>query len=85
LKAGYTGSFRTGTVGNPNKATFGQPIDLNKFDVDYWIESDILFKQFGPNLKANPAFRKILSETPGFEGLKPDKDGFSIKFKHSGG
>ncbi len=85
LKAGYTGSFRTGTVGNPNKATFGQPVDLKKFDVDYWIESDVLFQKFGPNLKANPEFRKILSETPGFEGLKPNKEGFSIKFKPSGG
>lgn len=84
LEAGYTGSFKTGTVGNPNKATFGQPINLNKFDIDYWIKSDTLFKKFGSNLKANPEFRKILSETPGFEGLKPNKEGFSIKFKPSG-
>ena len=83
LKAGYTGSFKTGKVGNPNKATFGDPIDLNKFDVDYWIESDILYKKFGGNLKADVEFRKILSETPGFEGLKPNKQGFSIKFKPS--
>lgn len=84
LEAGYTGSFKTGTVGNPNKATFGQPIDLNKFDIDYWIKSDALFEKFGPNLRANPEFRKILSETPGFEGLKPNKEGFSIKFRPLG-
>jgi hypothetical protein len=85
LKARYTGSFKTGTVRNPTKATFGQPNDLNKFDVDYWIESDVLFQKLGPNLRANPEFRKILSETPGFEGLKPNKGGFSIKFKPSSG
>ncbi|MCG7409118.1 hypothetical protein MH117_17000 [Paenibacillus sp. ACRRX] len=83
IKAGYTGSFKTGTVGNPNKPTFGQPINLKKYDIDYYIESDILFKKFGNSLKANPEFRKILSETPGFEGLKPNKEGFSIKFKPS--
>lgn len=84
LKAGYTGLFKTGVVGNPNKATLGQPIDLSKYDIDYYIESDILFDKFGNSLKANPEFRKILSETPGFEGLKPNKEGFSIKFKPSG-
>ncbi|WP_373289179.1 pre-toxin TG domain-containing protein [Paenibacillus hunanensis] len=83
LTAGYTGSFKTGTVGNPNKPTYGQPINLSKYDIDYFIESDILYEQFGNSLKANPEFRKILSKTPGFEGLKPNKAGFSIKFKPS--
>ncbi|WP_199193366.1 hypothetical protein [Blastopirellula marina] len=83
LKWGYTGSFKTGKVGNPSKPTFGDPIDLSKFDVDFWIESDILYKKFGSNLRADVEFRKLLSETPGFEGLKPNKQGFSIKFKPS--
>lgn len=83
LKWGYTGSFKTGVVGNPQKPTVGQPIDLTKFDVDFWIESDILYKKFGPNLRADVEFRKILSKTPGFEGLKPNKEGFSILFKPS--
>ena len=83
LKWGYTGSFKTGKVGNPSKPTFGQPIDLSKFDVDVWIESDILYKKFGSNLRADVEFRKLLSKTPGFEGLKPNKQGFSIKFKPS--
>lgn len=83
LKAGYTGSFNTGVVGNPNKATFGQSVDLKNFDIDFWIESDILYKQFGSNLRADPEFRKILSQTPGFEGLKENKSGFSVKFKPS--
>lgn len=83
LKAGYTGSFKTGKVGNPNKPTFGQPIDLNKYDIDYWIESDVLYEMYGNSLKANPKFREILANTPGFEGLKPNKAGFTIKFKPS--
>lgn len=81
LKAGYTGSFRTGKVGNPKKPTFGSPINLKSFDIDYWIESDLLCDAFGKNLRADVDFRKLLSETPGFEGLKPNKSGFSIKFK----
>lgn len=83
LKWGYTGSFKTGVVGNRSKPTVGQPIDLTKFDVDLWIESDILYKKFGPNLRADVEFRKVLSKTPGFEGLKPNKEGFSILFKPS--
>lgn|GEM_PF-4993625 len=83
LKAGYTGSFKTGKVGNSKKSTYGQDINLESFDIDFWIESDVLYKKYGPNLKANPEFRKVLSETPGFEGLKPNKAGFSIKFKPS--
>lgn len=80
LTAGFTGSFKTGVVGNPSKARFGQAVDLNDFDVDFFIKNDILLKKFGSNLRANPEFRKILSNTPGFEGLRPNKKGFSIKF-----
>ncbi|WP_433958678.1 RHS repeat domain-containing protein [Cytobacillus horneckiae] len=80
LEAGYTGSFKTGTVGNPNKTTYGQPIDLNNYDIDYYIKSDKLYDMYGNSIKANPKFREILSQTPGFEGLKPNKGGFSIKF-----
>jgi hypothetical protein len=83
LEAGCTGSFKTGVVGNPTKPTFGQPIDLSNFDIDYWIKSDALFEKFGSNLRADVEFRTILSETPGFEGLRPNKAGFSIKFKPS--
>lgn len=81
LKAGYTGSFKTGTVGNPNKSTYGQPIDLSNYDIDYYIKSDILSSTYGNSLKADPEFRAILAKTLGFEGLKPNKQGFSIKFK----
>lgn len=80
LTFGITGSFKTGLVGNPSKARFGKAIDLNDFDVDFFIKSDVLFKEFGKNLRANPEFRKILSNTPGFEGLRANKKGFSIKF-----
>lgn len=84
LKAGYTGSFKTGTVGNPNKSTYGQAIDLNNYDIDYYIKSDILNSRYGNSLKADKEFRAILSNTSGFEGLKPNKQGFSIKFKPLG-
>jgi len=73
-------SNKTGTVGNPNKATYGQPIDLNSYDIDYWIKSDKLYEMYGNSLKADPIFREILGQTPGFEGLKANKQGFSIKF-----
>ena len=83
LKAGYTGSFKTGVVSNRNKSTFGQPINLASFDIDFWIESDILFKKYGRYLRPNREFRKLLSQTPGFEGLHPNNKGFSIKFRPS--
>ncbi|WDF51269.1 hypothetical protein PQ460_02065 [Paenibacillus sp. KACC 21273] len=63
LKAGYTGSFKTGTVGNPNKSTYGQPIDLSNYDIDYYIKSDILSSTYGNSLKADPEFRVILAKT----------------------
>lgn len=85
LEAGYTGSFSTGFVGNRNKDTFGEAINMNSYDIDYWIKSDVLHKKFGDNLKADVDFRRILSKTPGFEGLKPNKKGFSIKFLPSTG
>jgi hypothetical protein len=81
LEAGYTGSFKTGRVGNPKKPTFGQEIDHSSFDIDYWIKSDVLRYKFGPRLVGNRAFRATLSKTPGFEGLRPGKKGFSILFK----
>ncbi len=83
LKWGYTGSFRTGRVGNRDKPRWNQRIDLSDFDIDLWIKSDILRKLYGKNLRAHPKFRKILADTPGFEGLRPNKQGFSILYKPS--
>ncbi len=83
LKAGYTGSFKTGVVGNPGKPTFGQPINMASYDIDFWIESDVLYKKYGPRLVPDSAFRDLLSKTPGFEGMRPGKKGFTIKFKPS--
>lgn len=80
LDAGFTGSFRTGYVGNPNKPTYGSRIDFNNFDIDYYINSNGLHQSFGNSLKADAEFRKVLSNTPGFEGLRSNKQGFSIKF-----
>ena len=81
LKSGYTGSFKTGVVGNSTKATYGEPINLSSYDIDFWIESNILFDKFGKKLTPDPEFRQILQQTPGFEGLRPNSKGFTIKFK----
>jgi hypothetical protein len=85
-KIGLTGSSATGRVDNPNKATFGQPINAEKFDLDLFIQSDKLLDQFGPKLRAAPDLRQsLVNEFPEiFGGLKPGKDGLSIKFRPSG-
>jgi hypothetical protein len=81
-----TGSAATGRVGNPNKATFGQPINPEKFDLDLFVQSDVLLAQFGTKLIAAPVFRRSLIESnPAlFSGLKPGKEGVSIMFRPSG-
>ena len=80
LKWGYRGSFGTGIVGNLKKSTFGQPTNLSDFDVDFWIESNILYKRYGRKLMPNPDFRDLLENTSGFEGLRPGRKGFTIRF-----
>ena len=81
LKYGYTGSFRTGVVGNPEKTKrFGQAIDLSNFDIDFWIKSKVFHPNYGKGLHADIPFRELLNKTPGFKGLRNGKDGFSIKF-----
>ncbi|RCS56457.1 hypothetical protein [Parvibium lacunae] len=85
-KIGLTGSSATGKVGNPNKATFGQPIDPNKFDLDLFVQSDVLLETYGTKLKAAPVLRQsLVDDFPDlFKGLKPGKDGLSIKFRPTG-
>jgi len=83
LKWGYVGSFKNGISGNPNRSNYGEPFNLNEFDVDFWIESDVLFELNGDRLQPDAAFRDILSKTPGFGGLRPGMKGFSILFKES--
>jgi hypothetical protein len=84
-KIGLTGSAATGKVGNPNKATFGQPINQDQFDLDLFVQSDKLFGQFGGKLKAAPELRQHLVENfpELMQGLKPGKKGLSIKFRPS--
>lgn len=79
LDFGYRGSFKTGKVGNRNKPNFGAPIDLTKYDIDAFVRSDVLFQRHGSRILADTEFREILYNTPGFEGLKPYKKGFSVK------
>lgn len=85
-KIGLTGSSATGRVGNPNKPTYGQPIDMQKFDLDLFVQSDVLLGQYGPKLKAAPILRQSLTDDfPNlFQGLKPGKEGLSIKFRPHG-
>jgi hypothetical protein len=56
---------------------------MASYDIDFWIESDVLYKKYGPRLVPDSAFRDLLSKTPGFEGMRPGKKGFTIKFKPS--
>jgi YD repeat-containing protein len=85
-KIGLTGSSATGRVGNPNKPTFGQPINMDKFDLDLFVQSDVLLEQFGARLKAAPILRQeLVDDFPTlFQGLKPGKEGLSIKFRPHG-
>lgn len=85
-KVGLTGSAATGRVGNPNKATFGQPINPGAFDLDLFVQSDTLLEQFGSRLRPAPALRQTLvQQYPDlFEGLKPGKQGLTIKFRPFG-
>ena len=48
-KFGLTGSSATGKGGNPNKATFGQAIDPNKFDLDLFIQKMFCLSNLGRN------------------------------------
>ncbi len=84
-RIGLTGSAVTGRVGNPNKVTYGQPINPNDFDVDLFIQSDILYEQFGGGLRAAPNLRNALvKQYPEiFVGLRPGKKGLSIKFREA--
>ena len=85
-RIGLTGSTATGRVGNPNKATFGQRIDTTKFDLDLFVQSDLLLEHFGTKLQAAPILRQsLVDDFPDlFVGLKPGKEGLSIKFRPHG-
>ncbi|ALV08953.1 hypothetical protein RD2015_4512 [Roseateles depolymerans] len=85
-KIGLTGSSATGRVGNPNKETFGKPINMNEFDLDLFVQSDLLLDQLGGKLRAVPILRQeLVNDFPIlFKGLKSGKKGLSIKFRPHG-
>lgn len=84
-RIGYRGSLARGTVGNRNKRTFGQPIDLNNFDVDAFIVSDELASlgRWGDQIpelyQLQREIREDLGQLPEFKGLRPDDKGFSFR------
>jgi len=59
---------------------------MEKFDLDLFVQSDVLLEQFGPKLKAAPILRQsLVDDFPTlFQGLKPGKEGLSIKFRPHG-
>ena len=87
-RVGFRGSLARGTVGNRRKSTFGQPINLDDFDVDAFIVSDELVTRYGNRRWGNqiPELKKIqeeirvaLGELPEFQGLRPGEKGFSFR------
>ena len=82
LAIGFRGSLARGTVGNPKKPTYGQPVDLNNFDVDAFIISDKLANRFSgsgfrhggdiPEINAiQNRIETTLRRLPEFSGLRP--------------
>jgi RHS repeat-associated protein len=78
---GFKGSLARGTVGNPKKATFRHPVDLNDFDIDAFIISDDLANQFpGSGFRHGEAIPELnviqnrietkLRRLPEFSGLR---------------
>jgi RHS repeat-associated protein len=82
---GFRGSLARGRVGNLNKPTRGQPINLDNFDIDFFIISDSLASQgvWGDQIpELRPIQREIrsaLKNVPELQGLKPGREGFSIR------
>ena len=84
-RIGFRGSLARGTVGNPNKPTFGQPVNLSDFDVDAFIISDELIartgKRWGSQIEEIKGIQKAieaaLQQRPEFAGLR--KDGFTFR------
>jgi hypothetical protein len=78
-KFGLGGSVARGTVGNPNKPTFGQPFDPNKFDLDFFVVSDSL-----PQSKKVVGLQgmrdRLVGRCPAaLAGLKAGGEGLSVK------
>ncbi|WP_212796275.1 hypothetical protein [Pseudomonas sp. St316] len=59
---------------------------MQKFDLDLFVQSEVLLGQFGPKLEAAPVLRQSLTDDfPDlFQGFKPGKQGLSIKLRPHG-
>ncbi len=86
-KIGFRSSLARGTVGNPKKPTFGQPINLNDFDVDVFIVSDEPAARYGDKRRGDQidelkniqrAIEKALRQRLEFAGLRKDGSTFRI-------
>ncbi|MFP4441430.1 MAG: RHS repeat domain-containing protein, partial [Chloroflexaceae bacterium] len=83
-RIGYRGSLASGVVGNAGKETYGMPIDLDHFDIDFLIVDDDFAATFTKRKGArwgndNPALRRVLRRMhtalraqSELSGLKPE-------------
>jgi hypothetical protein len=84
-RIGFRGSSATGKVGNETKLNFGDPINLEDFDIDIFVVSDTLVNQFGDKVIPAAGLRSYLYKTNPllFEGLRPGGKGVSLKIHRS--
>jgi hypothetical protein len=81
---GFRGSLAQGTVGNPRKPTFGQPVNLANFDIDAFIVSDELAElaMWGTDVpgvrQVQQAIEQDLRRMVEFDGLRSRGFGFRI-------
>ena len=68
-----------GTVGNPRKATFGQPFSPEDFDLDLFLISDSLPKAQKVVPLAGARDRSYRMFPEAFEGMKSSGKGLSVK------
>ena len=80
---GLGGSVARGTVGNPNKPTFGQPFDPTKFDLDFFVVSDSLPRTNKVVGLQGMRDRLVRRCPAALAGLKAGGEGLSVKIFRS--
>ena len=81
-RIGLRGSTATGIVKNRNNPTIGQPWNPDDYDLDLFIESDLLWTKTGDQAIPLPHVREALARTDPevFAGLRPGGSGVSVRF-----